>query len=209
MDRAANAPSARGPYRRGVEHRAQIVRSASEAFATLGYTGGSLRTIAGNVGSTSAALIQLFGSKEALLMAVLEDWTTQNRDVVIADRDGLAFFRALGGLMEFHLQHRGLLELFITLAAEASNPTHPAHTFIRNRYAEVQREWSEHLRVARDRGEIAGLTERQISSEIHTLLAVADGLELQWLLRPEIDLPRLFGTYLSAAIHRWQSGVGD
>jgi AcrR family transcriptional regulator len=194
----------RGPYRKGIERRAQIVRSASEVFAVLGYSGGSLRAIADRVGTSSATLIQLFGSKEGLLMAVLDDWTEQSAEIVQPGQEGLAFFQAIRGLMDFHLEHRGLLELFITLAAEASNPDHPAREFIQQRYQDTIAEWSAHLRLARDRGEVAGMTDEQIDGEIQSLLAIADGLELQWLLNPQIELPGRFNAYLDQAIHRWQ-----
>jgi AcrR family transcriptional regulator len=194
----------RGPYRKGIERRAQIVRSASEVFAVLGYSGGSLRAIADRVGTSSATLIQLFGSKEGLLLAVLADWTEQSAEIVQPEQEGLAFFQAMRGLMDFHLEHRGLLELFITLAAEASNPDHPAREFIQQRYRDTIAEWSAHLRLARDRGEVAGMTDMQIGGEIHSLLAMADGLELQWLLNLQIDLPGRFNAYLDQAIHRWQ-----
>ena len=195
---------ARGPYKKGVERRAQIVRSASEVFAALGYTGGSLRTIAARVGTSSATLIQLFGSKEGLLGAVLDDWTAQTADIFSSERDGLGYFEALRELMLFHLEHRGLLELFVTLSAEASNPEHPAREWVQHRYADTFDDWSGQLRIARDQGEIADLSEDQIDAETQCLMAIADGLELQWLLNPSVDLPARFNEYLDRAIERWR-----
>ena len=195
--------SARGPYKKGLERRAQIVRSASEVFAAFGYTGGSLRTIAARVGTSSATLIQLFGTKEGLLGAVLDDWTEQSDVVFQSERNGLEYFEAMRGLMPFHLEHRGLLELFITLAAEASHPDHPAREFIQRRYATVVADWSSQLRIARDRGEVT-LPEEQICTEVQCLLAMADGLELQWLLNPSLDLTARFNDYLDQAIARWR-----
>lgn len=200
----SDAALVRGPYRKGIERRAQIVQSASEVFAALGYTGGSLRAIADRVGSSSATLIQLFGSKEGLLNAVLEDWTRQTYMATLADADGLDFFRAMRGLMPFHVEHRGLLELFITLAAESSNPDHPAHPFIRQRYGAVYGEWSGHLRTARECGDVGPMTDEEIAREVHWLLAMADGLEIQWLINPDLDLVARFNSYLDDAIRRWQ-----
>jgi len=192
-----------------VERRAQIIRSASEVFAAVGYTGGSLRTIADRVGASSATLIQLFGSKEGLLMAVLEDWTRQSGQMVQPDQEGLDFFEAMRGLMPFHIEHRGLLKLFITMTAEATNPDHPAHDFIQQRYRDTIAEWSGHLRLARDRHEVGRLSDSQIEGEIQCLMAVADGLEIQWLLNPQVDLPGRFNTYLDQAIERWQRSEGS
>ena len=71
---AEGARSARGPYRNGVKRRREIVMAAALAFGQYGYHGASLRQIADHVGTTNATLIAYFGSKEGLLIAVLEHW---------------------------------------------------------------------------------------------------------------------------------------
>ncbi|TCC30954.1 TetR/AcrR family transcriptional regulator [Kribbella speibonae] len=200
-------PAVRGPYRRGIERRERIVSTASEVFGELGYVGGSLRNIAERVGASPATLIQYFGSKEGLLAAVLEDWTAQTGRSTLPDSTrGLAYFRQMRDLMEFHVHHRGLLELFITIAAEATNPSHPAREFIQQRYVNGLELWSGKLREAVEDGEIPALTDDQIEADIRILVAVLDGLELQWLLGADIDLPGLVATHVDQAITRWRTG---
>jgi AcrR family transcriptional regulator len=200
----------RGPYRKGVERREQIIRSASDVFGELGYIGGSLRTIGDRVGASPATLIQYFGSKEGLLAAVLEDWTRQQSRLSLADDPpGLAYFRALMSVTEFHVEHRGLLELFITMAAEATNPGHPARQFIRRRYADVLANCIGKLREAVDRGEVAPMTDEQIEAEVRILIAVLDGIELQWLLGADIDLPALVRRHLEQSIASWKAGLSS
>ncbi|WP_327632984.1 TetR/AcrR family transcriptional regulator [Kribbella sp. NBC_00482] len=197
-------PVTRGPYRKGIERREQIIRSASEVFGEQGYIGGSLRAIGDRVGASPATLIQYFGSKEGLLMAVLDDWTVQTaRWAIPTDPPGLEYFRAMPALMDYHVDHRGTLELFVTISAEATNPNHPAREFIQRRYADVVRNWSEKLREAVARGEVGVLTDEQIEAEIRILVAVLDGVELQWLLGADINLPALVTTYIDQAITRW------
>jgi len=199
-------PMTRGPYRKGVERREQIIRSASEVFGELGYIGGSLRAIGDRVGASPATLIQYFGSKEGLLMAVLEDWTVQTaRWAIPTDPPGLEYFRAIPALMDYHVDHRGTLELFLTMSAEATNPDHPAREFIQRRYADVVRNWSEKLREAVARGEVGALTDAQIDAEIRILVAVLDGIELQWLLGADINLHDLVASHLDQAISRWKA----
>ena len=72
--KAEGARGARGPYRNGVKRRREIVMAAALAFGQYGYHGASLRQIADQVGTTNATLIAYFGSKEGLLVAVLEHW---------------------------------------------------------------------------------------------------------------------------------------
>ena len=47
----------RGPYRKGVQRRQEIVRAAAQVFAERGYHGGSLRSIGERVGISSASLV--------------------------------------------------------------------------------------------------------------------------------------------------------
>ena len=203
----AEARSLRGPYRTGIRRRQQIIESASIVFAEFGYSGGSIRTIAERVGASPATLIQHFGSKEGLLQAVLDDWDRQTREMLVSGgRTGLAFFEAIHELMNFHLQHRALLELFVTMTAEATSTSHPAHDFIRRHYASAHKWWADQLRIARDRDEIGPLTGAQIEAEVRQLIAVADGLEIQWLLDPSVDLHGHFKAYVEQAIQRWVAG---
>lgn len=197
----------RGPYHNGVKRRKEILESATRVFAQLGYSGGSLRTIAAQVGSSPATLIQHFGSKEGLLQAVLEDWNRQVGVVVPEELRGLAYIQATRRYMRFHVKHRGLIELFITFAAEASDPLHPARDFIQRRYAESVEMHTTRFREARDDGEIEWLPDVKIETEVRSLIAILDGLELQWLLDSSVDLIGLFDEYLSLAVARWQRGV--
>ena len=203
----AEARSLRGPYRTGIRRRQQIIESASIVFAEFGYSGGSIRTIAERVGASPATLIQHFGSKEGLLQAVLDDWDRQTGDMLASGgKTGLAFFEAIHELMNFHLQHRALLELFVTMTAEATSTSHPAHDFIRRHYASAHKWWADQLRIARDRDEISPLTGAQIAAEVRQMIAVADGLEIQWLLDPSVDLHGHFKAYVDQTIQRWVAG---
>ncbi len=205
MTTGATAATTRGPYRNGVRRREQIVESAAKVFAEFGYSGGSIRTIATTVGVSPASLIQHFGSKEGLLEAVLEDWERQVEDVAPHHLQGLAYFEATRGYMRFHLAHRGLIELFLTMTAEASSPVHPARRFIQARYARTIATHVRHLREARELGEIGPLTDEQIHREVQMVFAVLDGLELQWLLDPSVDLAGLYDQYLDHALARWKA----
>ena len=203
----AAAPVARGPYRTGIRRREQIVARAAEVFAEFGYAGGSIRTIAARVGIAPASLLQHFGSKEGLLEAVLEDWTRQTEaQRQPSELRGLAALESFRTLTTFHLEHRGLLELFLTMAVEASSPSHPAREFIRRRYADGLARQRRYLREARDLGEVGPMTDEQIEAEASMSYAILDGLELQWLLDARVDLVGLFDTYLDAAIIRWRAG---
>src|SRR4051812_42209206 len=154
--------TARGPYRTGIRRREQIVAVAITVFGEHGYAGGSVRAIADRVGVSHATLLQHFGSKEGLLTAVLEEWDRRTVEARLTGVAGLDYFRQLPEVMAAHLRSPGLLELFTTLAAEASNPGHPAHAFIQHRYNQNLATLAAHLQQAVDTGEVAPLAPAEI-----------------------------------------------
>ena len=135
---------------------------AMTVFAEHGYAGGSIRAIAEKAGVSHATLIQHFGSKEGLLTAVLEEWDRRTVADGLADASGLDYFRRLPEVMATHQDNRGLLELFTTIAAEATSPSHPAHAFIEQRYARNLAILTRHLRLAVDAGGVGPMTDTEI-----------------------------------------------
>ncbi|WP_426767079.1 TetR/AcrR family transcriptional regulator [Pseudarthrobacter sp. 1G09] len=199
--KAVSAP--RGPYKTGVRRREQIVQAALTVFGEQGFAGGSIRTIAERVGVSHATLLQHFGSKEGLLTAVLEEWDRQTVETGLSGVEGLDYFRRLPLVMSAHLANPGLLELFITMAAEASNPAHPAHTFIRHRYDRNLTTLAGHLRQAADAGETTSLAPAQIDMEVRIVTAVLDGIGLQWLNDPSTDIVQAVATFMDRTIADW------
>ncbi|KQQ85143.1 TetR/AcrR family transcriptional regulator [Arthrobacter sp. Leaf137] len=198
------APAPRGPYKTGIRRREQIVQAALTVFGEQGFAGGSIRTIAERVGVSHATLLQHFGSKEGLLTAVLEEWDRQTIETGLSGVEGLEYFRRLPLVMSGHLANPGLLELFITMAAEASNPAHPAHKFIRHRYDRNLTTLAGHLRQAADTGETGSLTPAQIDMEVRIVTAVLDGIGLQWLNDPSTDIVQAVATFIDRTIADWR-----
>ncbi|MGJ6979062.1 TetR/AcrR family transcriptional regulator [Aestuariimicrobium soli] len=195
----------RGPYRTGVRRREQLIEATMEVFAEHGYAGGSIRTIAEKARVSHATLIQHFGSKEGLLTAVLEEWDRRTVQDGLADVNGLDYFRRLPEVMAAHQRSRGLLELFTTLAAEASSASHPAHGFIEQRYQGNLATLAGHLREAIEAGNIAPMTDAQIMTEVRLLTAVMDGIGLQWLLDPTTDVEGAVTACVERAVAAWQA----
>jgi AcrR family transcriptional regulator len=194
----------RGPYRTGIRRREQILNGAITVFGEHGYAGGSIRTIADLVGISHATLLQHFGSKEGLLTAVLQEWDHQTVEASLTNVGGLGYFRQLPEVMTAHTKSRGLLELFTTITAEASSPTHPAHSFIQRRYGDNLATLAKHLKQAVDAGDVAPLTETQIETEVRLVTAVLDGIGLQWLLNPTTNVTTTVETYINRTIADWR-----
>ena len=196
----------RGPYRTGIRRREQIVAAAIEVFGEFGFAGGSIRTIAERVGVSHATLLQHFGTKEGLLLAVLEEWDRQTVEARLVGVSGLDYFRRLPEVMGAHLAQRGLLELFTTIAAEASSPTHPAHDFIQRRYTSNLATLAMQVQQAVNAGEVTPLSPAEIDVEVRLVTAVLDGIGLQWLLDPSTDVVASISTYITRTITGWRRG---
>ncbi|CAM5645627.1 TetR family transcriptional regulator [Streptomyces pilosus] len=180
----------RGPYRKGLERRKQILRAALEVFSEQGERGSSLKEIAKRVGMSQAGVLHYFESREELLVAVLEERDALDTGAVAdAASPGEAVARTVG----HNARQPGLVDLFVTLSAGASDPDHPAHDFFTKRYAELSALAEEGLAHAQQRGEVRD----DITAEhmARLLLAVSDGLQLQWLLDPSIDMTGMVETF--------------
>ncbi|MGI3784429.1 MAG: hypothetical protein ACRYG2_27020, partial [Janthinobacterium lividum] len=116
---------------------------------------------------------------------------------------GLAWMRSMREAMVYNSTHRGLIELFLTLTAEATNPAHPARTFVQHRYAMVVAEHQRHLHEAVADGEVTPMSETEVEQEARLFVAAMDGMELQWLLDPRVDLLVLFDRFLESTLARW------
>ena len=192
----------RGPYQKGIRRRREIVDAALRIFARYGYSGGSLRQIADDVGVTPALLARHFGNKYGLLQVVLERWEEDN-DHHFDGAHGLEFFRRLPGLVEYHTAEPGLIELLLTVSTEATDPQHPARAWAVERYKRCLNRGVSYLLEARDLGEVVPMDDEQIEIEIRAVFALMDGVQLQWLLDPSFPVVRTFGTQLGRIVERW------
>ncbi len=199
----ASGVNVRGPYKNGIKRRREIIESAAKVFGQFGYAGGSLRQIAQEVGVTPAALTRHFDSKEGLLLAVLDYWDEENDRAIPRSRQGLDRFLGMPTSVHHHTLDRGLIEMFLTVAAEASNPHHPANEHIRRRYERVIGNGVRELTRARDLGQVHPMTEEEIVAEVRGAYALMDGIQLQWLIDPSIDLIGIFKHGMGEIIGRW------
>jgi AcrR family transcriptional regulator len=166
--------------------REEIVDAAIDVFGRLGFRQGSVREVAAAVGLTVQGVLYYFPTKEQLLMATLERRVELRRSRAEAiQRD-----RGVVAMMRFHLEaglaKPGMMRLFITLAAEATDSDHPAHDYFVDRYQRVH----DHLRAGFAADIEARKTPRTVdpAEAAVRVVALCDGLQLQYLLRPALDL---------------------
>ena len=168
-------------YAKGRATRVQIVEAAMVLFGEVGYRSASLREIASRVGISHPGLIHHFPTKEVLLAAVLEHRDEIDDSALAADlASGTALLDAVVRLVRRNAERPGIVELFTTLAAEATAPDHPAHRYFRDRYTTTVALLTRELEALRDTGALRPSVHPAAGAR--QLTALMDGLQVQWLL---------------------------
>jgi AcrR family transcriptional regulator len=175
----------RGPYRKGLERRREIVQAAADLFATSGYASTSMRELAQRVGLTQAGLLHHFASKEELLTEVLGLRQESLEAALDAIPDG-DFAERMHEVARHGADNVGLTSLFVVLSAEASSPNHPAHAYFAEHYRRSTEDAAERLAQATTGGGALGPDDREAVAAL--ALAVLDGLQLQQRYRPDLDV---------------------
>lgn len=181
-------------YQVGRDRREQIIEQATKLFGQVGFHHATISEIAAHCGISRAGLLHHFPSKEALLEAVLAARDTEDIArflTVSSDGDrGLGTLRAVVDLVKANSRRPGIIELYAMLSVEATNPAHPAHDFFRARYEWVRTNGAKGFEQARAAGYLAA--DVDIAETSAELLALMDGLQVQWLYAPtKIDMPKI------------------
>jgi AcrR family transcriptional regulator len=187
---------ARGGYAKGRERREAILAAANDVFATHGFRGASLSTIATRVGLTEPGLLHHFRSKEELLLELLA--MREERDlerIARAFEDHATLHDVLLALCRENAESPGIVRLFTILAAESVDDDHPAHGWFQARYRRLRRDVAAQVADDQREGRMAvDLDPQQVAVQI---LALFDGLQIQWLLDPEgVDMVRAVEDFL-------------
>jgi AcrR family transcriptional regulator len=174
-------------YPKGIARRAAIIEVATDFFGRVGYRAATMLQIAAACGISRAGLLHHFPTKESLLEAVLSERDRIDHDRLasahITPGDGLAALADLVSLVQHNSTIPAIVNLFAVLSAEAGDPSHPAHDYFVDRYETARTELQQALEGIRDRRLLAaGVNPGAFAIE---LIALMDGLQVQWLLAPE------------------------
>ena len=184
---AAPQRRARQPRQATAERRAEILRAAANTFGSKGYKNGSLTEVAEQVGITHAGVLHHFGSKEQLLVEVLEYRDKED----VRDLEG-QHIPERHGAVPAPRAHR---------ADERRPPRHRAgllgaHRRVRHREPPRPRLGHRplHHPARRDPAAIVEVGGGTVPDDVaacaaSAIIGVMDGLQVQWLLDDGVDLP--------------------
>jgi AcrR family transcriptional regulator len=197
----------RGNYAVTEARRLAILEAALQIFGASGYNGSSLKQVAEVVGITEAGILHHFKTKSELLLAVLEyrdnlstEWFNDSI------HNSLAFVSDWMLLLDYNTRHPGIVELYTILSGEATSKSHPAHDYFRERYETVTFFAEANFAgILRDGHLVPGAASpKELAT---TLIAMSDGLQVQWLLDPSLDIIGLnesfFQRLLTPAAWEW------
>ncbi len=172
-----------------VGHREQLLAAARRLLERRGYAHITARDLVAESDTNLASIGYHFGSKAALLNAAIEsafeDWTEQLAALVMADPTATPIQRGMAtwvAVLESLPARRPILQSYVEALAQAQ------------RDPDLRAQLAEHYRRARAR--VAELVAESLADgtaaddprcrAIATfVIAVCDGLSVQWLLDPE------------------------
>jgi AcrR family transcriptional regulator len=180
-----NVTRAAKPREQTARKRMEIVRAATEVFGNKGYSKGSLADIAEIVGMTHAGVLHHFGSKDALLLEVLlyRDETDVEDLAGHHMPGGLDLFRHLIATARRNEGRPGIVQAFAVLSAESVTDDHPAKEFFLERYEKLRGELTVALTDVCDPNDPP--CAEDVAAAAASIIAIMDGLQIQWLLRPD------------------------
>jgi AcrR family transcriptional regulator len=180
----------------GRARREQILERASEFFAANGFGATSMREIAAACGLTPAGLSHHFPDKATLLLALIQ----QREQQQLTEFAGMHWTEWARSVERQNRANRSLTQLFAMLSAEAIETDHPAHEYFVRRYRVLRERFA--LFVCEQRG--GGEVDDADRTSAQVLIAMWDGLQLQGMLDPDVDMEAAF----DAAIDFVQRNAG-
>ncbi|ABH00825.1 conserved hypothetical protein (plasmid) [Rhodococcus jostii RHA1] len=181
----------RGTYAKGIRRRQEILDRTLEVVVDKGIDGTSLRAIGEAIEVSHAALRHYFSSREELLLEVLnahgslsQTWELRDRSVPLIDN--------LAEIAKQNAAVPGLITLYTSLLAHSVEPGNEAsRDFFIERFALARQIISDRIRQGQARGEID--PDLPVDEAASLVSAVFDGMQIQWLLDPSVDIAAALG----------------
>lgn len=201
-----------------LEHTSADTQAAAAAAATLhlritivGATVDLLRDVpfheahAGMVADrmdiTVDELHQHFPSWDGLVLAALDRWNGNRMDEVTREVGGGPTVDLLRAIVASNAEDPALMRLLVALLSVAGNPAHPMATYLRSRYqlftSQIRRGLEHDIAV----GRAPHTMDPRRGAE--QLLALYEGLQLQAMLRSDLDLVPAFDRAVARLERGW------
>lgn len=186
----------RGPYASGLARREAILKATVDLLAEVGFHGMSLRDVARKVGISHPGVIYHFPSKEALLMAVVEQYEEEAgiRISSLAEMESVEAFESVFHMLANMHDYPMVVEMECMLVTEASSELHPAHEHFVERNAQIRQVFTkawDHLKAT------GKVTPEEDGRELaQSFLAMWHGLMAVWLYDRTLNVVDILARYV-------------
>ena len=174
------------PFDRDADVRVRIVSAVIVAFRTRAFHETSPEVVADVAGLSVEAVRREFPSWDGLVMAAVDRWNAERMRPVVPLLHAHGAVRFLRGIVEQNVQDPSLMRLLTSLLNVAATPDHPMGPTL-------QHEWQKfHALVqAGLAADVAAGREPATMQPVRgaeQLIALYEGLQLQSMVRPSMDL---------------------
>lgn len=176
-------------YPKGVAKRDEILDAALPLIARHGYSSATLRELADTVGISQTGVLHHFGSREQLFTDILrrrDETNTAEFTTPHGSPDLDTLQRSLARLLTHNATVPGLAELYAGLAGDATTASHSGHEYFQTRYDTTREQMGGALRAIQGHGDLDTTLDPDVLASL--LIAVMDGLQLQWLYNPNVEM---------------------
>jgi len=168
--------------------RAQLLEAAIRCFSEQGYYGTTMDAVAEEAGLSKGSLYRFFDSKDALLMAILDEWAAGARERWArreTDPNPLLQLREYGqALVDQMATHRALVPLWLEFFQHEEPRKH-----MREMYASARKRLAAGIRAGVRSGQLRDVAPTQAADAI---MAVLEGISIMAAVDPGFDIQRRF-----------------
>ncbi|WP_299006015.1 TetR/AcrR family transcriptional regulator [uncultured Caulobacter sp.] len=185
------------PNLKGEQSRETILKAAERHFGEFGYRAVSTAAIANDAQISDPGLLHHFGSKDGLLMALLNRRYSVDAEKLRAGENlsGEQLVDTLRTIVDENEGKRDEVKLTMVLLGESIPHHHPGHEYFQARYVRARTMFAGHVKELQRRGELSDDLDPQALASV--IIAVLDGLQMQWLLDPAVNMSQAASAFLS------------
>ena len=181
----------------GQRTRQTIIDVTTRLFASRGYAGTSLDLIAKEAKTSKSSIFWHFENKEDLLFTVVDkamsDWEMEAGNLILAEPDPPSQLeRLIDEYRNLAMNRPDTLRLLLGLLLETAD----ANENVKKRFRQMYRGYRNSIRLVLEEGLRAGYFSRRVPPEhlSSMVLALFDGLFIQWFLDPDTVPEPLFAS---------------
>ncbi|WP_336697727.1 TetR/AcrR family transcriptional regulator [Curtobacterium sp. USHLN213] len=181
---------------KGDRQRKRIMEAGQAVIGERGFANATMESIAQRVGISRSGVLHYFPSKDVLVEAILSERRLPDDDRFQHSLERAASRTVLdaAAILERNATDRQWVAFYSGTLSEALRDGHPSREFFTLRYALFRSMLAQSIRNGIDDGSLRG--DASAPDVAALVIAVLDGLQQQWLYDPDLDMARIYESFL-------------